>query len=125
VGFTVWAKPDETVGFDLVLRAVETHGDMLVPLPKGPPFFRFSESEESSRTLREHGFVNPMIVKVPQLWRLPSPDALFEAMLEATVRTAGLLRGQTREALSLIQAAMRYGCPSINERKRTRASIEE
>ena len=107
VGFTVWAKPDETVGFDIVLRAIETLGNVLVPLPKGPPFFRFSDPEEASRTLLERGFVNPMVVKVPQLWRLPSPDALFDAMREGTVRTAGLLRGQTREALSLVRAAMR------------------
>lgn len=107
VGFTVWAKPDETAGFDIVLGAIEAHGNIMVPLPKGPPFFRFSDPEESSRTLRERGFVNPLIVKVPQVWRLPSSDALFEAMLGGTVRTRGLLRGQTREALALVRAAMR------------------
>jgi ubiquinone/menaquinone biosynthesis C-methylase UbiE len=32
--FTVWAKPDVSVGFGIVLRAVETYGRMDVPLPE-------------------------------------------------------------------------------------------
>ncbi len=107
VAFTVWAKPPETVGFDIVLWAIQSHGNINVPLPQGPPFFRFSDPEESRRALREAGFVNPQIVKVPQTWRLPSPEALFEAMKGGTVRTAGLLRGQTPEALNAIRMAMR------------------
>ncbi len=107
IAFTVWAKPEETVGFGITLHAIQTHGTMNVPLPQGPPFFRFSDPEESRRTLLGVGFVSPLIAKVPQIWRLPSPDALFEAMQGATVRTAGLLRGQTREALNAIRTAMR------------------
>ena len=107
IAFTVWAKPEETVGFDIALRAIQTHGHMNVPLPQGPPFFRFSDPGESRRTLLEVGFVSPLIAKVPQIWRLPSPEALFEAMQGATVRTAGLLRGQTPQALNAIRTAMR------------------
>ncbi len=117
IGFTVWANPEESVGFGITLRAIQTHGKMDVPLPQGPPFFRFSDPEESCRALREAGFVNPQIVKVPQTWRLPSPDALFEAMKGATVRTAGLLRQQTPEALNAIRIAMRESA-SAYERDR-------
>ena len=45
IGFTVWAKPEETVGFGITLRAIQAYGTMKVPLPEGPPFFRFSETE--------------------------------------------------------------------------------
>lgn len=107
IAFTVWAKPEETAGFNITLDAIQTHGAMNVPLPQGPPFFRFSDPEESRRTLLEIGFVSPLITKVPQIWRLPSPEALFEAMQGATVRTAGLLRGQTPQALNAIRAAMK------------------
>jgi ubiquinone/menaquinone biosynthesis C-methylase UbiE len=106
IGFTVWAKPEETVGFGITLRAIQTHGNMNVALPAGPPFFRFSEPEECVRSLLDAGFANPGVVKVAQIWRLPSAGALFEAMQRATVRTAGLLRGQTEEALSAIRGAM-------------------
>ena len=51
--FTVWASPAAAVGFGLVLRAVETLGKKDVPLPEGPPFFRFSDAAETRRTL-EH-----------------------------------------------------------------------
>lgn len=106
-GFTVWSRPEETVGFRIVLGAVESHGAINVPLPPGPPFFRFSEPQECHRALLEAGFVDPRVERVPQIWRLPSPDALFEIMSGATVRTAGLLRAQSREALGAIRRAVR------------------
>jgi len=106
-GFTVWARPEEAVGFRIVLDAVARHGDPNVSLPAGPPFFRFSDPQECMRALREAGFVTPSVVQVPQVWRLGSLDALFENMQGSTVRTAGLLRGQSAEALDAIRSAMR------------------
>src|SRR5918992_1594954 len=93
--FTVWAKPEDTVGFDIVLQAVESHGDPRVQLPEGPPFFRFSDPAECIRALLAAGFESPSLVKVPQVWRLPAGDTLFHIMKTSTVRTAGLLRRQT------------------------------
>jgi SAM-dependent methyltransferase len=107
IGFTVWAKPEESVGFGIVLRAIERHGRLDVPLPPGPPFFRFSDPEESRRVLRGVGFQAPEVVRVPQVWRLGSLDALFEVMRGGTVRTAGLLRAQTPEAQDAIRAEIR------------------
>ena len=107
VGFTVWARPDEAVAFGIVLRAVERHGRMDVPLPPGPPFFRFSDPAESRRVLVGLGFKEPDVVVVPQSWKLASGDALFEVMRDGTVRTAGLLRAQTPEALQAIRAEIR------------------
>jgi hypothetical protein len=44
---------------------------------------------------------------VPQVWRLGSPDALFDVMRDGTVRTAGLLRAQTPDAQDAIRAEVR------------------
>jgi len=107
LGFTVWAQPEQAVGFGMVLRAIQNHGNMHVPLPPGPPFFRFSDPAECRRTLLEAGYVAPQVMLVPQTWRLRSPDVLCEIMQESTVRTAGLLRVQTPEALQAIRAALR------------------
>ncbi len=107
VGFTVWARPEEAVAFGIVLRAIERHGRLDVPLPPGPPFFRFSDPEESRRVLLGLGFRTPEVVMVPQVWRLRSLDALFDIMRDGTVRTAGLLRAQTPEAQNAIRAEMR------------------
>lgn len=106
-GFTVWTKPEEAVGFGIVLSAVRSHGNLDAPLPPGPPFFRFSDPGEFSRALLEAGFSSPGVVKIPQTWRFESADGLFEAMKEGTVRTAGLLRAQTAEALDAIRRATR------------------
>ncbi|TAJ99363.1 methyltransferase domain-containing protein [bacterium] len=106
-GFTVWAMPEETVGFGIVLRAIETYGNLNVSLPPGPPFFLFSDPQESQRALLSAGFATPHIVKISQVWRLSSPDALFEIMKEATVRTRGLLRAQSAQALHAIRTATR------------------
>lgn len=105
-GFTAWANPDEAVGFGIVLNAVRAHGVTHVPLPAGPAFFRFSDPEECARALVKAGFVQPNVTRVPQTWRLVSAEALFQIMLRGTVRTAGLLRAQTAEALKAIRRAV-------------------
>jgi ubiquinone/menaquinone biosynthesis C-methylase UbiE len=107
IAFTVWAKPEEAVAFGIVLRAIERHGRLDVPLPSGPPFFRFSDPAESRRTLLDVGFQAPEVAMVPQVWRLPSLDALFQVMREGTVRTAGLLQAQTPAAQEAIRAEVR------------------
>jgi len=50
--FTVWAKPEEAVGFGIILDAVRKHGNPDVPLPPGPPIFRFSDASECDNVLR-------------------------------------------------------------------------
>jgi SAM-dependent methyltransferase len=107
LAFTVWARPDEAVAFGIVLREIERHGRLDVPLPPGPPFFRFSDPAEGRRVLGELGFESPHVVTVPQVWRLQSPDALFLVMRDGTVRTAGLLRAQTPAAQEAIRADVR------------------
>jgi len=106
VGFTVWAPPEEAVVFGIVLRAVSTHGDPKVPLPAGPPFFRFSDPEEARSLLGKTGFVDPLVQRIDQVWRVPSAADLFEAMHQGTARTGGLLRRQTPQQLAAIRTAV-------------------
>lgn len=107
LAFTVWAKPEPGTGFDIVLRAIEAHGQPDAPIPSGPPFFRFNDSEECVRALLAAGFVEPRVTRIPLVWNLPSPDSLFDQMIGSTVRTAGLLRAQAAEAQAAIRTAMR------------------
>ena len=53
---TVWAPPGEAVGFGMTIGALQAHGDPAVPLPEGPPFFRFSAGDEFAGTLEAAGF---------------------------------------------------------------------
>ena len=109
VGFTVWCKPEEAVGFGIVLDAVQRHGRMDIPLPSGPPFFRFSDFPECRRTLLEAGFSMPEVVKVPQVWRLPSAKTLITFMEKGTVRTRGTLSAQSPVAMKAIRKAVEDG----------------
>ena len=107
LGFTVWARPEEAIGFGIVLDAIQKHGKLDVGLPQGPNFFRFSNTDECCRTLSEAGFVSPTVRMIPQIWQLTGPEVLFENMVEGTVRTAGLLRAQSTEAIDGIRTAIR------------------
>jgi SAM-dependent methyltransferase len=106
LAFTVWAPPTEAVVFGIVLEAIERHGDLSVPLPPGPPFFRFSDEGECRAALLSAGFDTVTVTRIPQIWRLESVDRLFAAMLGATVRTGGLLRAQTPAAHYRIRQAV-------------------
>ncbi|HET7853370.1 MAG TPA: methyltransferase domain-containing protein [Candidatus Methylomirabilis sp.] len=106
-GFTVWARPEQAIGFQMVLRAVERYGKLDVGIPQGPHFFRFSDPQECQRSLLDAGFISPAVKTLPLIWRLSSPDALFESMFEGTVRTAGLLRAQSADAIHAIRKGLR------------------
>src|SRR5262245_38619498 len=62
--FTVWDVPERAVGFEIVLQAVQNYGDMNVPIPPGPPFFRFSDPAECEKALTVAGFVDTKITRL-------------------------------------------------------------
>jgi len=103
--FTVWAKPEDAVGFGIILKAIQSHGNLGVQLPQGPSFFRFSDPAECDRTLREAGFGNVRVASIPQVWRFNAPDELFNAIYNGGVRIRAILRAQSSEALEAIRTA--------------------
>ncbi len=104
--FTVWATPDKTRGFRIILDTVAEFGDPNVQLPVGPPFFRFSDPEESRRALESAGFSAPRVKEIPLVWRLESPADFFNAFLQGSARTGGLLNAQQPAPLAKIRAAI-------------------
>ena len=106
---TVWSAPEEAIGFGVVLRAVQAHGNPNVGLPEGPPFFRFSAPAEFAATLERAGFSGVDVRTLQLTWRLSSPEGVFDAVSQGGVRTSALLRAQTPEALDAIRAAVRRG----------------
>lgn len=93
--------------FDLIYAAVQSHGTMDIGLPSGPNFFMFSDTSESERRLTAFGFEGIEFQTVAQTWRLSSVDNLFEAIDNGTVRAAATLRGQKKDALGQIKAAVK------------------
>src|SRR5690606_16059311 len=83
-GFTVWAPPTEALAFGVIMKAVEQFGDPKVPLPEGPPFFKYSAPDAATALLTEAGFRQIGVEKLPLRWTLSSPDELFEVFLRGT-----------------------------------------
>jgi hypothetical protein len=88
------------------MRAIEAHGTMDVGLPIGPPFYRFSDPAECRRSLLEAGFAQAEVRELPLVWRVTSPNVVFDAISRGGVRTAAVLAAQTTEALDQIRRAV-------------------
>lgn len=121
--FSVWSEPEQAIAFGLVLRAISEFGDDRVPLPAGPPFFRFSDRGECERSLSEAGFTAIEFETVPMVWALERSEHLFEAFYTGTPRTGGLLRAQTDEQLRDIKNAVLTACESYSSKSRAGVEI--
>ena len=67
-GFTVWSPPEQSVGFAIVMGAIESQGSASVRLPPGPPFFQYSSEEHGIGLLTAVGFGNPRARLVHLNW---------------------------------------------------------
>lgn len=103
-GFTVWAAPTEALGFKIMLDAIERFGAKGINLPSGPPFFRYGEPSIVQDELSNIGFSSIETRKLKFDWVLQSGEALFEAFLNGTARTGGLLRAQPNDNLMAIRS---------------------
>jgi SAM-dependent methyltransferase len=105
-GFTVWAPPEEAVGFSVILKAVAEYGQH-VTIPHGPDFFYYSRPDECRIALTAAGFTEPNVMLLDLTWRLDSIDDLFPAFFQGTARTGGLLRAQDEPARKKIEERVR------------------
>ena len=103
-GFTVWAGPHLSAGSKIVEDAINEYGNKNLDIPQGPDYFAYSNEQACRATLAKAGF-DPGTFHFETVchdWLVPTATFLFESELHAGVRTAALLRGQTREALEKI-----------------------
>ena len=107
-GFTTWARVQENPFVKLVDDAIQAHANLDVSLPPGPPYYLFDGPEAFRAALERAGFDGAtMSFKVHRIeWKVASGDFVFDAELNAGVRTAGFLKKQTPEALTAIRAAI-------------------
>jgi SAM-dependent methyltransferase len=107
-GFTTWARVEENPFVQLVDDAIEAHANLDVSLPAGPPHYLFENRHEFRAALERAGFEgSSMSFQVHRIeWQVPTARFVFDAELNAGVRTAGFLARQTPEALAAIQAAI-------------------
>lgn len=106
--FTTWAGPEESQGARIGRTAIQAHGNMDVPLPKGPDQFGHGRVDDWRRALGECGFdpASVAVTRVDAEFKVPTASFLFESERHAGVRTAALLAAQTPEALEAIRQDM-------------------
>ena len=107
-GFSTWAHLAENPFVKLVDDAIQAHANLDVDLPPGPPYYLFAGPEEFRKALGRAGFDDAsMTFKVHTIeWKVPSARFVFEAELNAGVRTAGLLARQSPGQLKAIQSGI-------------------
>ena len=104
--FSVWADPNSGSGMGYVLNAIQRRGRLEVPLPPGPPQFRFSDPAECERVLKASGFGECGTRRVEQVWLAANADAWLDGVRGGSVRLQALLAGQTPDALHAIRDAV-------------------
>jgi len=106
LAFTTWLAQgnaeDEITEAALAAHAIAVEG------PAGPSYHVFADRDECRLALARCGFDTGSlrIDTVSALWRVPSAHFLFEAQLNAGVRTAIVLRAQPPDRLEAIRVVM-------------------
>ncbi|MGD0665808.1 MAG: class I SAM-dependent methyltransferase [Rhabdochlamydiaceae bacterium] len=100
--FTMWNTPAKSKAFECILSALKEEGDLNVPLPEGPDFFKFSDPEVSRDVISQMGFSKVEFKELDLVWVLDSPKELFQAFYRGGIRIGGVLRAQTPDAICRI-----------------------
>jgi SAM-dependent methyltransferase len=108
--FAVWCPPDQGGEFfGFLMGAIQTHGNLDVDLPEGPPFYRFADPQEASSALANAGFEKPSFTTIPIVWRGQEPRDAVDVIYKATVRTKAILDAQSNDARNAIHDAIISG----------------
>lgn len=104
--FTCWLPPARNPFMGLLFGAIQKHGTLDVPLPPGPPLFRFGEPAECERTLEQCGL---NVVRTSELalnWDFESAEHVVPGVVGATARLSPLLSLQSPEQRTRIESAI-------------------
>ncbi len=69
-----WVGPDGCALMGTIMKSVKQHADMEVGLPPAPPPFRFSDPATAESAMREAGFEDIVIDRVPSVMHIPAGD---------------------------------------------------
>jgi SAM-dependent methyltransferase len=116
--FTSWVPPARNPFFGLVLGAIQKHGSMDLPLPPGPPLFRFGERAECERTLRACGFEVVSTRDVTLTWEFDSPEQVVPYVTSSSGRLAPMMALQKDEDRRSIERAIIDGARAYSDGKR-------
>lgn len=116
--FTDWCGPDKNKFHGIVLGALQTHGDLNVPLPPAPPIMRFTNPEACLAALDAAGFVDATVTEVQLVWYPETADQVLELTYKIAVRMEMLLNLQAPEAREKVHQAIIEGATQLNNGER-------
>lgn len=106
-GYASWAEPAE--GRHRGFRVPEWHRkpSRCRGISPGPNFFAYGSPAYAAELLGGAGFVDVSATDVPLIWRVSTPDAIFDTIASGTVRASAVLSRQTPQALAEIKDDLR------------------
>lgn len=105
VALTTWAQPNDCRLFGVMLEAVQASGATPPDsLPPGPPMFYYGDDAEFVRLLEGAELRGASVRTVATMFRMASPDALWNGLLAGGVRMAAFILGQTPDMQRTIRA---------------------
>jgi ubiquinone/menaquinone biosynthesis C-methylase UbiE len=116
--FTSWVPPARNPFFGLVLGAVQKYGSMDLPLPQGPPLFRFGERAECERTLRACGFEVVSTRDVTLTWEFDAPEQVIPYVTSSSARLAPMMALQSDANRRRIEQAIIDGARAYSDGNR-------
>lgn len=104
--FTTWCGPEVSPLFQIIPGAIKAHGVKDVGLPPAPPPFRLADPDESRKVMAAANFSGIVVGAVPARLEWPH-DSIMDLVEQGTVRVTMLLRAQTPEARTRIEAEIK------------------
>ena len=112
--YSTWLPPQQGFEmFDLVLKAIQTHGTMNVDLPPAPPPFRFADESAATQALTAQGFTDLSFATGAAFWTGTSGENLIDFIYKAIVRTPMLIQAQAPEAREAIHRDIKAGAEAM------------
>jgi ubiquinone/menaquinone biosynthesis C-methylase UbiE len=106
IALSTWDRPERTPLPGALFLAVGQAGAPAADgVPPGPPFFRYADDAALAGLLHDAGLVDVSVTTLALTHRMPSADALWDALLDGTVRASAQVRGQTPDMQRSIRRA--------------------
>jgi ubiquinone/menaquinone biosynthesis C-methylase UbiE len=106
IALSTWDRPERTpLPGALFLAVGQAGAPMAEGIPPGPPFFRYADDAAFAGLLHGAGLVDVTVTNLAFTHRMPSADALWDALLDGTVRASAQVRGQTPDMQRSIRRA--------------------
>ena len=106
LALSTWDHPERVALLGIVMEAVRLAGAQPpADLPAGPDFFRFADDAAFAALLRETGLAEVTVQRVGFTHRVKSAAELWDGVIDGSVRTAALVRGQPDDVQRQIRVA--------------------